>query len=181
MSKHPVIDYAALAQAIVAALAAGKLPQAEALKKPLKKPTFGMLRMRSAAAKSERRFKTKAKPSFENSVVSGFAAKGIAIDQILFHKNVLTFNKWQQKGYVPRKGQHGVRGLFHISQCEKLPIKGMPGQVDAVAITIIEPAKTEDKPVYPAYKIDNAALIPPKAAPIILKSFAELMNVVISG
>ena len=36
--------------------------------------------------------------------------------------NVKPFKAWVQDGRVVRKGQHGVKGLFHITQTDPIPV-----------------------------------------------------------
>ncbi len=35
--------------------------------------------------------------------------------------NVKPFKAWMQEGRMVKKGEHGIRGLFHISQTSELP------------------------------------------------------------
>ena len=70
--------------------------------------------------------KTKAvRVSLEESdaqVIAAFNAKGIKTADIALRSNVFGFNDWKAKGRIVSKGQHGVRGLFHVSQTEELKV-----------------------------------------------------------
>lgn len=55
-------------------------------------------------------------------VVAAFNAKGIKTADIALRSNVFGFADWQTKGRVVSKGQHGIRGLFHVSQTEELKV-----------------------------------------------------------
>ncbi len=76
-----------------------------------------VVRDASPEAKAERT------ASYEASVVKGLNAKGIKSADIQLRVNVLPYKGWLEKGRVVRKGQHGVKGLFHISQTDELPAK----------------------------------------------------------
>lgn len=59
-------------------------------------------------------------------ILKGFARKGIK-DVVLMDRsdrskpfNVKPFKAWVADGRIVRKGQHGVKGLFHVSQTDKL-------------------------------------------------------------
>lgn len=43
------------------------------------------------------------------TIFAGFAAKGIAADDIKPRENVLTFHAWKALGRVVKKGEHGVK------------------------------------------------------------------------
>lgn len=58
---------------------------------------------------------------YEASVIKGLNAKGIKSADIQLRVNVLPYKGWLEKGRVVRKGEHGVKGLFHISQTDVLP------------------------------------------------------------
>jgi len=80
-------------------------------------------------AKKANRLATK-----DQQILRGFARKGIK-NVVLMDRNdpaadfnVRPFKGWLALGRVVKKGEHGVRGLFHVSQTEALP-------------------QTEDKPV----------------------------------
>lgn len=65
--------------------------------------------------------------SKDQQILRGFARKGIKgvvlMDRSDKSKpfNVKPFQAWIAEGRVVKKGQHGVRGLFHVSQTEALP------------------------------------------------------------
>ena len=62
----------------------------------------------------------------DKALVNGFRRKGIPLDQIvLMDRNdkskpfsIKPFKLWLQEGRMVRKGERGVRGLFHISQTD---------------------------------------------------------------
>jgi len=43
------------------------------------------------------------------TIINGFAAKGIPVDDILPRENVFTYNAWRALGRYVRKGEHGIR------------------------------------------------------------------------
>jgi len=51
-------------------------------------------------------------------IINGFAAKGVAVDDIRPRENVLTFHAWKAKGRTVKKGEHGVKVITFI------PVKG---------------------------------------------------------
>ena len=68
-------------------------------------------------------------------MVNGFRRRGIPLDQIvLMDRNdrskphtIKPFKQWMAEGRMVRKGQHGIRGLFHISQTDVIaPAKPAP-------------------------------------------------------
>jgi hypothetical protein len=55
------------------------------------------------------------------AIARGFARKGIKVtfvNETGRFDNVKPFKMWLAEGLVVRKGEHGVKGLFHSSQCE---------------------------------------------------------------
>ena len=62
----------------------------------------------------------------DKALVNGFRRKGIPLDQIvLMDRNdkskpftIKPFKQWMAEGRMVRRGEHGVRGLFHISQTD---------------------------------------------------------------
>jgi hypothetical protein len=72
----------------------------------------------------------------DRSLLSTFARRGFK-DVVLLDRNAPTkpfnvrpFGGWIKEGRLVRKGEHGVRGLFHISQTEpvtKAPAKPKEG------------------------------------------------------
>jgi hypothetical protein len=74
----------------------------------------------------------------DKALVNGFRRKGIPLDQIvLMDRNdkskpftIKPFKQWMAEGRMVRRGEHGVRGLFHISQTDVIakakpsPVKG---------------------------------------------------------
>ena len=62
----------------------------------------------------------------DKSIVRGFAKKGIK-DVVLMDRtdttkpfNVRPFKGWVELGRIVKKGEHGVKGLFHESQTEEV-------------------------------------------------------------
>lgn len=49
-----------------------------------------------------------------SSIFEGFAAKGIAIEDIKPRENVFTFNAWKALGRQVRKGEHGVKAVTFV-------------------------------------------------------------------
>ena len=91
---------------------------------------LNVLKIQGASPKAE----ASAKPgnsleAKDRSLVQGFKRRGIPVDQIVLMNradpkaayNVKPFKLWLQEGRMVRKGQHGIRGLFHISQTDELP------------------------------------------------------------
>jgi hypothetical protein len=63
----------------------------------------------------------------DQRIVNAFAKRGFKVT--LMNRadpsqpyDVRPYKSWLALGYVVRKGQRGVRGLFHQSQCDKLPV-----------------------------------------------------------
>ena len=48
------------------------------------------------------------------TILEGFAAMGIPMDQILPRENVFTFNAWKALGRYVRKGEHGIKVITWI-------------------------------------------------------------------
>ena len=40
--------------------------------------------------------------------------------------DVRPFKGWLDQGRIVRKGQRGIRGLFHVTQTDPLPVKASP-------------------------------------------------------
>jgi hypothetical protein len=67
----------------------------------------------------------------DRSLIAGFKRRGIPVDQIKLMDrsnpkaefNVKPFKLWMQEGRMVRKGQHGIKGLFHISQTDVITPK----------------------------------------------------------
>jgi hypothetical protein len=74
------------------------------------------------------------------SVARGFNAKGIKNSEIVFRvdgsnaHNIRTYRGWQAEGRVVRKGQHGVRGMFHVSQTDVA--SPVPAIVDPLSLKV---------------------------------------------
>jgi hypothetical protein len=75
----------------------------------------------------------------DRALVAGFKRKGIA-DVVLMDRtdpkkpyNIKPFKAWMQEGRMVKKGEHGIRGLFHISQTSEIkPAKPSPAKGKAV-------------------------------------------------
>lgn len=66
------------------------------------------------------------KAAYEAAVMKGFVRKLGKSADIQLRVNVLPYKAWLENGRVVRKGEHGVRGLFHISQTDVLiPTSGL--------------------------------------------------------
>jgi hypothetical protein len=63
----------------------------------------------------------------DQSILNGFHRKGFKDVQLLNRAdpdapfNVRPFKGWLDQGRIVRKGQKGVKGLFHITQTDALP------------------------------------------------------------
>lgn len=78
----------------------------------------------------------------DKSLLSGFARKGFK-DVVLMDRadptkpfNVRPFKGWLEQGRIVRKGERGVRGLFHISQTDAVvqaPAKPKEGSKPVIA------------------------------------------------
>jgi hypothetical protein len=71
----------------------------------------------------------------DKALVNGFRRKGIPLAEIvLMDRNdkskpftIKPFKLWMNEGRMVRKGERGVRGLFHISQTDEIkPAKPAP-------------------------------------------------------
>lgn len=62
-------------------------------------------------AQTEALIRARSGQSFANfpAIFEGFAAKGIAPQDVKPRENVFTFNAWKALGRVVRKGEHGVK------------------------------------------------------------------------
>ena len=62
----------------------------------------------------------------DKALVNGFRRKGIPLDQIVLMDRtdrskpytIKPFKQWMAEGRMVKRGEHGVRGLFHISQTD---------------------------------------------------------------
>jgi hypothetical protein len=109
----PNITEAQLAAIVADAVSKALAAQPKAAAAPSAKPTF------DPAAK-------------DASLLAAFRRKGFK-DVVLMDRsnpaapfNVKPFKAWLDAGRVVRKGQKGVRGLFHITQTDALPPKSPP-------------------------------------------------------
>jgi hypothetical protein len=87
----------------------------------------------------------------DRALISGFKRRGIPADQITLMNradpkaefNVKPFKLWLEFGRMVRKGERSIRGLFHISQTDALPVKAAsPANKPA-------PKKAKAKPTLP--------------------------------
>lgn len=88
----------------------------------------------------------------DKKLVAGFHRKGFK-DVVLMDRNdpskpfnVRPFQGWIKEGRIVRKGEHGVRGLFHISQTEPVTAAPAKPKEGKFAIPVKAEAKTEAKP-----------------------------------
>jgi len=54
------------------------------------------------------------------SIYEGFAAKGIAEDDIIPRFNVLTYHAWRATGRQVRKGEHGVKVFTFVTMSKEV-------------------------------------------------------------
>jgi hypothetical protein len=106
-------EIATITAAVIAALNGSK-----ARKYPAVKP---------AKAYAPKLSKAEVSPSADRSlkrrasVARGFARKGIKVtfvNETGRFDNVKPYKVWLGEGRIVRRGEHGVKGLFHISQCD---------------------------------------------------------------
>jgi hypothetical protein len=62
------------------------------------------------------------KTAYEAAVMKGFVKKLGKTADIQLRVNVLPYKLWLEQGRIVRKGEHGVRGLFHVSQTDVLVV-----------------------------------------------------------
>jgi len=70
----------------------------------------------------------------DRSLIAGFKRRGIKeADIVLMDRNdpkkpfnVKPYKLWMQEGRMVQKGQHGIKGLFHISQTSEIAPKAQP-------------------------------------------------------
>lgn len=53
------------------------------------------------------------------AIIRGFVEKGIPADQITPRENVFTYNAWQAKGRMVKRGEHGVRCITFVPMQDK--------------------------------------------------------------
>ena len=56
----------------------------------------------------------------EASIVNGFKRKGFKEAQIKLRENIKPYKLWLESGRQVRKGERGVRGLFHVDQTDPI-------------------------------------------------------------
>ena len=115
-------DIATIVQSVVAALKSTKTKQYPAVK--ARKPYVNH-RISKAIAdpKLDRALSRRA------AIARGFARKGIKVtfvNETGRFDNVKPFKMWLAEGLIVRRGEHGVRGLFHSSQCEQYIAPALP-------------------------------------------------------
>lgn len=134
-------DIAAIVAAVIAAMGTAK-PAKSAKKYPAVKP-YKAYAPKLVAPPEDRRQAAQAKRL--SSIGRGFAAKGI---KVTFDKesgrfdNVKPFKLWLSEGLIVRKGQTGVKGFFHVSQCEKYVAPALPSTGN-VAVKVLPPQTRE--------------------------------------
>jgi hypothetical protein len=110
-------DLAAITSTIAAALSAA-LGQQSQVASP--KPTNGFLPKGSHSAPSDLAAK-------DARIVAAFARRGFKVT-LMDRNDTRPYKGWLEVGRVVRKGQHGVRGLFHVTQTDMInpptPSKG---------------------------------------------------------
>jgi hypothetical protein len=126
---------ATIAQAVAAALQQGQPAQSQ----PLAQPANGSAK--PAQTQAERL------ASKDKSLLSTFTRKGFKDVQLMDRTdpskpfNVRPFKGWLDQGRLVRKGEHGVRGLFHVSQTD--PVKAAPANPKpGPKVKVKKPAKT---------------------------------------
>ena len=91
------------------------------------KKNYGTVKPR-VAYRNPRVSKADVHPKLDRSLVrraaiaKGFARKGIKVtfvNETGRFDNVKQFKMWLAEGLIVRKGEHGVKGLFHSSQCQQ--------------------------------------------------------------
>ncbi len=76
--------------------------------------------------------------SKDAAIVNAFHRKGFKDVQLMDRSNpkaafnVKPFKAWLAEGRIVRRGQRGVRGLFHITQTDALPVKAAPSAKSTV-------------------------------------------------
>ena len=53
------------------------------------------------------------------TIIDGFMAKGIPVDQIRPRENVFTYHAWRALGRQVRRGEHGVKVTTYVSADKK--------------------------------------------------------------
>lgn len=118
---------AAVTAAVIAALNTPKKDYGKVAKRP--------------AYRNPRISKADVEPSVDralkrrSAIGKGFARKGIKVtfvNETGRFDNVKPFKTWLLEGRVVRKGEHGIRGLFHISQTDTFVppvVQNMPANV----------------------------------------------------
>lgn len=135
------LELAAITAAVVAALGS---------QKPAKtKRNYGVVKPRKpyapklSAPPADWRQEAQAKRLA--SIGRGFAAKGI---KVTFDKttgrfdNVKPYKLWLAAGMIVKKGEKGVKGMFHVSQCQPYTAPAMVND-GSVAVTVL-PAQTRE-------------------------------------
>jgi hypothetical protein len=118
---------------------------------------------KAAPAKTAKRSKSKrsdgrmTKEAYEVAVIKGLNAKGIATKDIELRVNVLPYKGWLEKGRIVSKGQHGVRGLFHVSQTEPYQASVQAQPANVVPMKLDANGQVSPETVA-AFKANQAAL-----------------------
>ena len=115
-------EISAIVLAVTAALNASKKKQYPAVKARV-------------AYRNPRVSRAEVKPQVDRSlarrsaIARGFARKGIKVtfvNETGRFDNVKPFKMWLAEGLIVRKGEHGVKGLFHSSQCQQYIAPALP-------------------------------------------------------
>ena len=123
-------EIATIVAAVTAALKAKKYPAVKA------RQAYSNPRVSKAVvtAKADRSLARRA------SIARGFARKGIKVtfvNETGRFENVKPFKMWLAEGLIVRKGEHGVKGLFHSSQCEVYHAPALPNTSGLVVGQVI--------------------------------------------
>jgi hypothetical protein len=104
------------------------MTQAQMIAKAVKEvlASQGILAKGALKAANSPKGKVEVLASKDKRIVSAFKRKGIAVT--LMNRadptadfDVRPYKGWLAQGRIVSKGQHGVQGLFHVSQTEELP------------------------------------------------------------
>lgn len=112
---------------------------------------MGNAKRKYPAVKAHVAYKAKSKASVDPvvdrrlarlaKIARGFKKMGVSItfDQVTGRfDNVKPYKLWLADGRIVRKGQHGVSGMFHVSQTDVLPVMTKP-EMTADVIQLTQP------------------------------------------
>jgi hypothetical protein len=80
------------------------------------------------------------------TIIEGFAARGIPVDEILPRENVFTFWAWKALGRRVKKGEHGVKATTFVPVAGKKDVDTgapSPGYRMPRAVTVFHISQTE--------------------------------------